>query len=225
MVHTRRIPRKDLEKALETGEARLSFSQFGEDSVLEFYLRNVDEKYYIDVGCHHPHRYSNTYLLYHALGWRGLDIDMDERAIARIREDRPENVAVCSAVSDRTGEIEATFFEAGGVNTVSPSHAKKCAAHRPVMDVRKVPCDTLDRLIEQHYPHPSIGLLSIDAEGHDLEVLRSIDLDRHRPLFILVETGRLNRMSPDILAVMTEHGYEIASHMVISTLFQRMDAD
>jgi hypothetical protein len=40
-----------------------------------------------------------------------------------------------------------------------------------------------------------IDLLSLDVEGYEVEALRGLDTDRHRPRFILVETKHL----PEVL--------------------------
>ncbi len=43
---------------------------------------------YIDVGCNHPKRFSNTYALYRA-GWRGLAVDLDPSLCKQFRLARP----------------------------------------------------------------------------------------------------------------------------------------
>ena len=41
------------------------YSQFGEDKVLNEILKiNINKGFYVDVGCYHPKKHSNTYLLY-----------------------------------------------------------------------------------------------------------------------------------------------------------------
>ncbi|MDH5790264.1 MAG: hypothetical protein OEZ27_06695, partial [Nitrospinota bacterium] len=55
---------------------RIFYSQFGEDIILKgFILRNINDGFYVDVGCYHPKKYSNTYKLYKR-GWRGINIDL-----------------------------------------------------------------------------------------------------------------------------------------------------
>ena len=51
---------------------KIYYSQFGEDVVLLKIFKNKQVGFYVDVGAHHPKRYSNTYLL-HKKGWQGIN--------------------------------------------------------------------------------------------------------------------------------------------------------
>ncbi len=51
-----------------------SYSQEGEDMILARLFENQQNGFYIDVGAHHPQRFSNTYFFYKK-GWRGINVD------------------------------------------------------------------------------------------------------------------------------------------------------
>ena len=54
------------------------YSQFGEDKILNELIPNkFTNGFYVDVGCFHPKKYSNTYILFRR-GWRGINIDMED---------------------------------------------------------------------------------------------------------------------------------------------------
>ena len=57
-----------------TTNPRYSFSQEGEDLLIDRMFDGQSVGFYVDVGAHHPTRFSNTYLLY-LRGWRGINID------------------------------------------------------------------------------------------------------------------------------------------------------
>jgi len=58
---------------------------------------------------------------------------------------------------------------------------------------RMVKTGTLDSMLQEHLPAGTeIDLLSVDVEGHDLNVLRSVDLDTLRPKLIVVEMHHLD---------------------------------
>ena len=48
-------------------------------NILNFF-KNKRDGFYVDVGCFHPKKHSNTYFLYKR-GWRGVNIDMEEEKI------------------------------------------------------------------------------------------------------------------------------------------------
>ena len=58
-----------------------SYSQNGEDLILIDYFNENPNGFYVDIGCHHPFRFSNTYLLYKK-GWRGLNVDANKWTIS-----------------------------------------------------------------------------------------------------------------------------------------------
>ena len=49
-----------------------SYSQEGEDIILRNLFGNRKDGFYVDVGAHHPMRFSNTYFFY-KLGWNGCN--------------------------------------------------------------------------------------------------------------------------------------------------------
>ena len=54
--------------------ANYSWSQEGEDRILYRIFEQQPVGFYVDVGAHHPKRFSNTYFFYRR-GWRGINID------------------------------------------------------------------------------------------------------------------------------------------------------
>src|SRR5262245_28703139 len=51
-----------------------SFAQEGEDRLLARLFEGQQHGFFVDVGAHHPQRFSNTYAFY-LQGWRGINID------------------------------------------------------------------------------------------------------------------------------------------------------
>ena len=74
-----------------------SYSQEGEDLVLARYFAK-SSLIYVDVGAHHPTRYSNTYLFY-SQGWRGINIDAMPGSMDAFRRDRPRDINIEALVS------------------------------------------------------------------------------------------------------------------------------
>ncbi len=51
-----------------------SFSQYGEDLIINKILRKINIGNYLDLGSFHPIHFSNTFILY-IRGWRGINIE------------------------------------------------------------------------------------------------------------------------------------------------------
>jgi hypothetical protein len=89
---------------LENINPYIYYSQEGEDIVLQRFLQEKEKGFYIDIGAHHPTRFSNTYLLY-LKGWRGVNIDAMPGSMELFNELRPEDINIEVPVSDESKEM------------------------------------------------------------------------------------------------------------------------
>lgn len=80
-----------------------SYSQNGEDRVLWRYFERQRNGFYVDIGAHHPFRFSNTALFYEA-NWRGINVDAMPNSMKAFNKYRKRDVNLESAVGiDSTG--------------------------------------------------------------------------------------------------------------------------
>ncbi len=159
------------------------FSQFGEDEVLLEIFKDVPQGRYVDVGAHHPYRYSNTYLLYKK-GWRGVNIDANPDSTHLFEQARPDDENICSGVGE-AGTLTYYRFSDPAVNTFIKSEADQWKG-KPFLKYLGV-SDVEVRPLSSFITEP-FDLLTIDAEGMDLQVLQSYDW-RYYPRAIVVEGG------------------------------------
>lgn len=145
-----------------------SYSQYGEDAILNAHFRNRTG-FYIDVGAYHPTLYSNTYALYRR-GWKGIVVEPNPAAAPLFRTFRPRDIFVNRGVG--VGKKEYKTFKDGAYNTFMESKNGQEML-------------SLKELFEMHNVE-RVEFLNIDAEGLDLEVLQSHDWGV-RPEVIAVE--------------------------------------
>lgn len=170
--------------------ARRSYAQDGEDLLLAQLFAGQRRGFYVDVGAHHPLRFSNTYLLYRS-GWNGINLDATPGSMARFRRLRPRDQNLELAVAEAPGTLLLHRFADPALNTFDAGLA---AAHvaRGLVELAPQPVEALPlaTILERHLPPgTSIDLLSVDVEGLDMAVLRSNDWARFRPRCVLVECG------------------------------------
>ena len=173
-----------LHKRLISKKKYYSFS--GVDVVIENIFRNKKKGFYIDVGCQHPIKNNNTYLL-NKKGWKGINIDLDKDNIDLFNISRPYDENINIAISNKIGETDLFFYhKKSPINTIN----KKISEYQnaKVTQIKKIKTDTLNNIISaSKYNNSKFDLLSIDVEGHELQVLQGLDFDRYSPDVIIVE--------------------------------------
>ncbi len=165
----------------------ITYSQFGEDMILEDHFRGKKQGFYIDVGCNRPIQGSNTFRLY-MKGWRGINIDGNERLIKKFKKIRKRDVNLCEIVSDKEGPMKFYVSADDRVSTVSGEFKEWIKDHRNYSDEIQTTSKSLQKLLEKYLPkEQKIDFLNIDVEGHDYEVLCSNDFEKFRPTVICIE--------------------------------------
>jgi hypothetical protein len=109
-------------------------SQFGED---KFILDLFDKDYrgkYLDLGCYHPTRHSNTHILYQS-GWTGINIDLNPLTIELFNFMRPKDFNYNIGISNSEEEKELYFInEFNTQNTLDKNQLNFLKNHHNVKD-------------------------------------------------------------------------------------------
>ncbi len=170
---------------------KISYAQEGEDLLLDRIFEGQKNGFYIDIGAHHPMRFSNTYLLYKR-GWRGVNIDAMPGSMVVFRRLRPRDICIESGVALSNRQLTYFVFEEKALNTFDEklAHYYESSGYKlsQQLQIRTKP---LSELLNEYLPTgQQIDLLSVDAEEFDLEVLRSNDWLRFRPRVVITEELR-----------------------------------
>ena len=103
---------------------KVSFSYGGIDSIVAYIFKSQLNGVYIDVGCGHPIKSNNTYLL-NKKGWTGINIDLDSSNIELFNIYRPKDHNVCAAISDVEKETDLYFYHSKSpINTIDKNTSK-----------------------------------------------------------------------------------------------------
>lgn len=165
-----------------------SYSQEGEDLILRRIFDGKVRGFYVDVGAHHPQRYSNTYYFY-LHGWRGINVDAMPGSMTLFNALRPQDINVEAGIAKERKELTYYMFDEPALNTFDEELARGRDKTAYNIIGKKVSLTkTLAEVLDEHLPpKQGIDFLSVDVEGFDLEVLESNNWDRYRPSCILVE--------------------------------------
>ena len=78
--------------------SKKSYSLSNVDLVIQRIFKSKKNGIYIDIGCNHPIKYNNTYLLYKK-GWRGINIDLDKKSIDQFNKLRTRDINIQTLVT------------------------------------------------------------------------------------------------------------------------------
>lgn len=206
-----------------------SFSQEGEDLILARFFGYQADGFYIDVGAHHPLRFSNTQIFYDR-GWSGINIDAMPGSMAPFRVHRKRDINLETGVGDVVGTLKFHVFDEPALNTFDPDvAAQQDSGSYSLKTIIDVNVTTLRDILSKHVPTDrKIDFLSIDVEGRDLQVLESNDWDRFSPRVILAESlhSRLSEMHSDPVAkFLNDVGYEPFAKTINTIFFVHKNDD
>jgi hypothetical protein len=81
---------RQVKSAFLDGYATKSYSQEGEDMILNRIFEGKCQGFYVDIGAHHPRRFSNTYFFYKH-GWTGINVEPNPDVVRIFTPFPPEN--------------------------------------------------------------------------------------------------------------------------------------
>jgi FkbM family methyltransferase len=206
-----------------------SYSQAGEDTVLSSFFEH-QKKYkgfYVDVGAHHPIRFSNTNHFYRK-GWRGINIDSTPGSMRAFNWLRKRDINLEIGIGSASGALKFYCFNEPALNTFDENLAKERSTGtyfvKRTVDIQVEP---LCKILEKYLPaNQKIDFLTIDVEGLDLVVLQSNDWARYRPSYILVEdTNFILEKSEEssIYNFLSQLGYKIVAILKRTIIYERSD--
>jgi len=207
--------------------ARRCHSQKGEDTTLQREFGQRREGLCVDVGAHHPFRYSNTYLFYKK-GWRGINIDATPGSMRGFEKYRPADINLEVAVSQTPGKLCFYLFDDPAYNTFDADAAEKAKlAGAKLLEKANIASRPLKDILNEHLTeNKKIDFLSVDVEGLDLEVLKSNDWICYKPEYVLVECLgiTLPKLSEDKTYIyLNSLGYSIFAKTVNTVFFRRAE--
>jgi FkbM family methyltransferase len=203
-----------------------SFSQAGEDLSVRFilYHRGIAKMTYLDIGANDPIELNNTYFFYRA-GYRGVLVEPNPAFGERLKSVRPNDTTLVAGIGV-TADREADFYvlSSPALSTFSKEQAEQAAKSLPgnaaIKEVIKVPLLNINNVMELHFGGAPT-FVSIDTEGMDLPILKTIDFDRFRPKIICAETLAVGttKVIPEIAEFMATQGYVVRGGSLVNTIF------
>tara|TARA_B100000035_G_C21028660_1_gene567331 strand:- start:98 stop:784 length:687 start_codon:yes stop_codon:yes gene_type:complete len=195
---------------------RKTYSQWGEDLIIEKYFKNKIGKY-VDIGCFHPIRHSNTCLLYNK-GWSGTNIDLNPTSIELFNIVRKGDNNILATLSDEANKEVSIFFE-HNFSSINSLHFKNFSSDKKKYFKKRSLTKKFSDLINFNF-----DFLNIDCEGEDLNILKTIDFKRFTPNLICIEINSDEKNYEfKIYSFLKEYNYKILCVKNYSHIFEKQN--
>tara|TARA_B100000787_G_scaffold78996_1_gene58161 strand:+ start:1006 stop:1707 length:702 start_codon:yes stop_codon:yes gene_type:complete len=174
--------------------SKRSYSLSSVDLIVDRLFSNISKGIYIDIGCNHPIKYNNTYLL-HKKGWNGINIDLDKESINEFNSLRKKDYNIQELVGSVDGEEKEIYYyhERSAINTVSKALADKRET-KPQKIIKKK-TKSLNKIIESSpFNNKKINFMSIDIENYEYEVLKYFNFQKYEIDVIVTEYTDMDQL-------------------------------
>ena len=208
----------------------LSYAQMGEDIIVEQLFHSVGIRFptYLEIGTNHPKFGNNTYKLYRK-GCRGVLIEAAPSLIPLIKRTRPKDKVLNIGVGESGGHSMKFFmFAQSAINTFDPKEADiRKSQGEAIKDIVDIPIRVINAVLAEHFPTRP-DFLSIDIEGLDLPVLKTLDVQTYPIPVVCVETCQFSQThiketDQEIVSFMESIGYAVYANTYINTIFVNKD--
>ena len=177
-----------------------SYSISNVDLIINRMFSKIKNGIYVDVGCNHPIKYNNTYLLYKR-GWRGINIDLDKKSIDEFNLIRNKDYNIQALISSEENINKEIYYyhERSAINTVSKDLIDYRNSKNEDFQIKKQLTSTLNKIIEDSpFKDKKINLISIDIEDHEYEALKNFNFNKYKIDCIVSEIHDYNQEKLEI---------------------------
>jgi FkbM family methyltransferase len=204
----------------------VAFSQEGEDLILARFFEGQAKGFYVDIGAHHPQRFSNTYYFY-LKGWKGINIDARPNSMKVFNILRPNDINLEIPISDKSEVLTYYEFDDPALNSFSYdlSQQRVNDTNYKIVSKLQLKVQTLAEVLDKHLLlDQKIDFLSIDVEGLDYQVLASNNWEKYKPKVVLVEDLELSSLEniniSKIYFFLEKKGYILIAKTIRTLIFR-----
>jgi len=219
MINLKRL----FHKFLKIKYLNKSYSQEGEDLIINRLFSGKTKGFYVDVGSHHPFRFSNT-MLFYQLGWKGINIEPNSDQFELFIKYRKRDINLNFGISNKCDILKYFKFNEPALNTFCQEEASlKNKKPYQIVETIELEVKKLSDVLDSYLPEgQEIDFLSIDVEGLEVSVLQSNDWDKYLPSVLIIEILRTSfddLQNSEIFQFVINKGYVLHSKLCNSHIF------
>ncbi|WP_038375165.1 FkbM family methyltransferase [Brachyspira alvinipulli] len=211
-----------LKKIIEKNNNIKFKSQFDQDLLAYSYFNGKRNDFFVDIGAHNGEWINNTYI-FEQLGWNGICVEADPDNFELLKKNRKcytYNFAIDSENSDNIKFIKS---KVDALNVLekhcSEEHAKRIKSEAKIDNLEYVNIKSItfnDLMKKYHSEIKHIDFLSIDIEGGELDILKTIDFYTYTFDLLTIENNEKENVLIDF---MKTKGYKVLIDIGCDILF------
>lgn len=188
----------------------MSYSQLGQDLEVLKVFNHKTNGFFIEIGASDGIELSNTYLLETTHNWKGICVEPIPAKFQLLCKNRPNSSCSDRAVFSESNktvvfDIANNYDLLSGISAHIDRHVDYVNANKTQITVQTI---TFDDLLEQFNAPLFIEYLSLDTEGTELEILKSVNFEKYTFGIIDVEHNYVEPRRTQIRELLTSNGYE-----------------
>ncbi|MCL2295445.1 MAG: FkbM family methyltransferase [Spirochaetes bacterium] len=220
LEHQNLIIKTLLKQAIKMTTGVDFYGQVNQDMIAYMFFGGKKEGFFVDVGANDGKTINNT-LIFEKLGWQGICVEPLPDIFNKLRANRHcdcYNVAIFD-ISEKNLEFDRVI----GADMLSVLSSQMTDAHKNHITYEKgkiekifVKTLTFSDLMKNYPDRKHIDFLSLDAEGAEIPILKTIDFDYFSFGLITVED---NDGGNTLENFMKERGYKVYLKLGLDTMF------
>lgn len=204
-----------------------SFSQSGEDLIVQFIFeaKGIQKPSYLDIGANHPFNLNNTAIFYQK-GARGVNVEPAKKEFQMFEQHRTEDTNLNVGIGPEEGFLEYFEMKNSRLNTFSAEEVKTYVEKEglTVLSQSEVEVLTIQQVLEQYCNGVFPDFMSVDTEGLDFEIVKSIDFESNYPKVVCLETLAFSASGKgekryNLIEYMKSQGYWLYGDTYINSIF------
>lgn len=165
------------------------YSQSGQDHFLNTYIfKGHTHGIFVDVGAHDGKTFNNTLFFEETYNWTGLNVEPIPNVYEKLKNNRPKCINLNVAISNSNNVMKDFMINTGHTEMLSglvENYDKRhlvrinneALKHSCNMSVVKVITRTLESVFLENNI-TNVNFLSIDTEGSEFDVIKSINFNK-----------------------------------------------
>jgi FkbM family methyltransferase len=198
--------------------------QARQDMIAYLFFKGKKDGFYIDIGANDGKSLSNT-IFFEKLGWQGICIEPLPDIFDSLRKNRScdcFNIAIDNTSGDSREFIKASGVEmlSGLNNQMTKPHKKRILNEKGKIEKIYVKTLTFEDLMKRYPDQRYIDFMSVDVEGAELSILKTIDFNSFKFGLITVENNEeIKGSGKTMVKYMKKQGYKIYLDLGLDIMF------